>query len=154
MPFSIFSVLVSFQTVSFSARNLEYFLVHSLLPLDTERADFAMRLESNLVSLETDIDFTYSAMYMINEEQVTLLLHFQSTCPSLIQESDKENCNFLLLVIMNSTRQFWIAKKLYVVPVLLRNDILYVDFLRNRKPSKMSGTMEQVLNSLTMEMRR
>lgn len=99
MPFSIFSVLVSFQTVSFylSARNLECFLAHSLLPLDTvlpERADFAMRLESNLVSLETDIDVTYSAMYMINEEHVTLLLHLQSTCPSLIQESDKENRNF------------------------------------------------------------
>lgn len=91
-----------------------------------ERADFAMRLESNLVSLETDIDFTYSAMYMINEEQVTLLLHFQSTCPSLIQESDKENCNFLLLVFMNSTRQFWIAKKLYVVPVLLMTYFMWI----------------------------
>lgn len=49
-----------------------------------ERADFAIRLEMNLVSLETDIDFTYSAMHMINEGQVTLLLRFHSTCLSLI----------------------------------------------------------------------
>lgn len=52
-----------------------------------ERADLAVRLEINLVILETDTVFPYSAMLMMNEEQVILLLCFHSTCLSPIQES-------------------------------------------------------------------
>ena len=96
-PFHI-PVLMSFQTSSFSfSQYLEYFLAHSALPLDPvlpERVNFAIRLENNLVSLETDTDLTYSAMRMINEEQVTLLLCFHSTCLSLIQKYDKKNGSY------------------------------------------------------------
>lgn len=96
-PFHL-PVLMSFRTSSFSfSPYLEYFLAHSALPLDPvlpERVNFAIRLENNLVSLETDADLTYSAMRMINEEQVTLLLCFHSTCLSLIQKYDKKNGSY------------------------------------------------------------
>lgn len=96
--FFIFSVLVSFQTFSLylSPQYLEHFLAHSALPLDIvlpKRADFAIKLEINLVSLETDTDITYSAVHIINEEQVTLLLCCGSTCFSLTKEYDNENSN-------------------------------------------------------------
>ena len=44
-----------------------------------------------MVSLETDTDLTNSAMHMIKEEQVTVLLCFHITCLSLVQKYDKKN---------------------------------------------------------------
>ena len=90
---------MSFQTsfLYLSAYNLEYFFAYSVLPLDIllpERADFAVRLEINLVILETDTNFTSSAMLMVNEEHAILLLCFRSTCLSLIQEPDNETSNY------------------------------------------------------------
>lgn len=95
-PFHIL-FLVSFRTFSFSIspQDLEHFLVHLALLQDTvlpERADCAIQRAMNLeVSLEAGIDFTCSAMHMLNEEKTTLLLCCHCTHLSLLQEYDNDD---------------------------------------------------------------
>lgn len=142
------NVFPNFLLLSFSPI-LRIFLSTWALPLDSvlpERVNFAIRLENSLVSLETDRDFTYSAMHMINEEQVTLLLCFQSTCLSLIQECDNENGNYYYWCS-------WIAEGSSEQQNILNTSSskefnILCSFWRNGTPSKMTTTLEHIFKSL------